>query len=108
MTTALKLVPEDDEMERLRSEAKQLRDALRDKDKAYDFIEGVCQNLTHHIVKLHEQFDERLTMLTMKHEARCQQIEKRTTEVGKLADHTAQFCTVLNERVDGIASREVL
>jgi chromosome segregation ATPase len=98
MSTALKLVSEDDELEALRREAKALRDALRDKEKSYDFIEGVTQNLSRHIVALHEQFSERLTMLTLHHESRCQQIEKRLAEVGALADRLAQEQTVRNLR----------
>ena len=78
---------------RAQAEAKALRAALRDSEGQRHFIENVCQNLSRQLVTLHENFDERLTMLTMKHEARCQEIEKRLGEIGGTADRNAQFLT---------------
>jgi capsid protein len=110
----LELVPQDDEMEMLRAEAKALRDALREKDRAYDFIEGVCQNLTRHIVKLHEQFTERQDAMQRQMNeialaaSLVPSLQERIAEVGRVADRSAQLLTVLAERVDGIAARETL
>ena len=79
--TNLQLVSEDDDLAALRREAKNLRDALADSERQREFIENTLKNVTHHIVKLHEQFGERLTMMSLAHEARCQQIERRLSFV---------------------------
>ena len=116
MTTALKLVPEDDPMEQLRSEAKALRDALREKDRAYDFIEGVCQNLTRHIVRLHEQFTERQDAMQRQMNeialaaSLVPSLQDRIAEVGGVADRCAQALTASNLRdaVDAESTADTL
>lgn len=90
----------------LEQEAKELRAKLRDSEGQRLFLEGALQNMSRHIVALHAQFDERLTMLTLKHEARCQEIERKVAEVGACADRSAQLLTVTVERMNGLASRE--
>ena len=56
---------------------------------------------------LHEM-DERVKLRLSLLERRVVELERRLAEVGAVADRVAQFTTVLNERVDGIAARETL
>ena len=105
--TNLQLVSEDDDLAALRREAKNLRDALADSERQKEFIENTLRNVTHHIVKRHEQFSERQSQM-QKQLNDLQLPASLVPEIGQVADRCAQALTVLTERVDGLAARETL
>lgn len=113
MSTALKL-EKPDEMEALRAEAAATRQALRQKEQRVEFLENCLQNMTHQIVKVHEQYGGWLGRM----QEQVNEVALAASLIPGILSHKDQIANyaqglpsreefeLLRERVEGLAARE--